>query len=418
MEKNIYILLSATYFLLGIISVTKTKFNDFGLKAFLVLTVVLPITKFTTNFHIIFQVSIYYYFFIGVSLIYIVKILKNKVSRRSFNGVSLVGAMFIFYIFHYLFFVDKITVEITDLLKDIKPFVLLIFAFIFIDHYEERLKSILTRKFCNWVLLLNAIACSIFFYFMLRHNIHLKLTPDPYYRYEELRLETLGSYFGLFYILYLLLNGLRPSLKEVLLCIIPLLFTGNRTVIAASIIVAILYFLLGASLQKIVIFFSAIGVMLVGFFYSVISAAEDSPLFRFKKLLEPEYIEYALLNRFSPFVDALKSFSFLDYIFGKGFGFAFFIPWFVWRANIKNYNVYIDNLYLTLYAKYGIFSILFFIILFIFLKTFLKTKTALFYFLFILLISITNAFIYQYNFLWILLMFTLPFNPIAMKTRN
>jgi len=417
METKIYIVLSALYFVLGIISVCNFTFKDFGLKSFILLTVLLPITKFTTNFHIIFQVSIYYYFFIGVCIIFLLKAAKNNINKKVLQGTTIVFSMLFFYCIHFLLFVDKNSVEAINVLKDIKPFILIILAYFFIEHYKERLSKILTRKFCNWVLILNFIVCSVFFYLMVRYQIHLSLTDDPYYKFEETRLETLGAYFGLFYLLFLILNRIKPKIKEVVFSIIPLLYTGNRTLIFAALLVVVIYFLLRASIKRIILFFSMVTVFLSGLIYMVLRAAEESPLFRFKKLLEPEYIEYALLNRFSPFIDAAKSFNFSEFIVGKGLGFAFFIPWFEWRENIKNFNIYIDNLYLTLYAKFGVFSILFFFILFMFLNNYLKSKTALFYFIFILFISITNAFIYQYNFLWILLMFVIPFNPLLSKQK-
>ena len=98
METKIYIVLSALYFVLGIISVCNFTFKDFGLKSFILLTVLLPITKFTTNFHIIFQVSIYYYFFIGVCIIFLLKAAKNNINKKVLQGTTIVFSMLFFFL--------------------------------------------------------------------------------------------------------------------------------------------------------------------------------------------------------------------------------------------------------------------------------------------------------------------------------
>src|SRR5699024_172112 len=134
---------------------------------------------------------------------------------------------------------------------------------------------------------------------------------------------------------------------------------------------------------------------------------------------DPEYIKYALVNRFSPFFAASANFNWAEFIIGKGVGFTFFIPWFHYRANIDNYNIYIDNLYLTLYSKFVLFFILFYVLLFLFLKAYNIFRSTIFYFIFILILSVTNAFIYQYNFLWIDILFAFPFkNDIEEKIKT
>ncbi len=415
MDVYIYIGLSLVYFLLGVIAVIKFKYKDFALKAFLVLTVLLPITKFTTNFHIKAQLSIYYYFFIGLGLLYIIKIFhRRRISGKVLQGLVIVLPLLTFYLIHYYTLVTEKR-EVINVLKDIKPFLLIIMAYLFIDHFKSRLANLLTRRFCNWLMFFCVIVCSVFYYLMTKYNIHLLLTDDPYYKFEELRFESLGCYFGLFYILYLIFNNTRPTLQEIVLAIIPLLYTGNRTLIFAVLLIVIIYYLMRASVAKIIAFLSSIIVLFSGFLFLVARAEEESPLFRFQKLLSMDYIEEALLIRFSPFIEAIRTFSVDEFIIGKGLGFTFFIPWFEWRETIDNNNIYIDNLYLTLYSKFGIFFFVLFLSLFLFLSAYRNRTTAFFFFLFVLIISITNAFIYQFNFLWILIVFVLPFSVQAKK---
>lgn len=410
MDTKIYIFFSIVYFLLGIISVSNFSFKDTALKLFIILTVILPITKFTTTFHTIFQLSFYYYFFVGSLILFIIKLFSNHKFKSSlfYSGITLF-VLLALYILHYLVFVDE-NREFINILKDVKLFILIPIGFIFIEIYYSRLRRILNRKFCLRLLWLNLIATIVVFYLMVAQSLHLKLSDDPYYRFEELRLETLGSYFGIFYLTNMIFNKRKLSVVEIILCSIPLLFTGNRTLIFSVLVTIILFYVTKFSFQRLIVFFSGIFILLSSFVVLVLRAKEDSPLSRFQLLMNPDYIKYALLNRFSPFFNAIEDFNMIDYVFGGGLGFTFYIPWFHYRVNIDNYNIYLDNLYLTLYAKFGIFFFLFFLILFVFLKSYNSFRSSLFYFLFILILSVTNAFIYQYNFLWIFILFAFPFN--------
>jgi hypothetical protein len=411
---KVYFVFAFIYLFLGVFAVSKVTFKDKALKLFLLLTVALPITKFTTAYHTIYQVSIYYYFFIGVILVYFTKIIYTKrVSKVFLEITALLFLMLGFYLLHYLSIYQKNIVEarkLTNILKDIKPFLLIPLGIVFIDYFKERLHTILTRKYVQKLLLVNLVISALFFFFMIKFNLHLKLTDDPYYTYEELRYEALGFYLGIFYLTYLIYNNQKISIKDLLYCILPLVFTGNRTLIFSVLLIIGLYYLTKLTLKKIILFFSTLIVFFSAFIILIIRAGEFSPLFRFQKLLSLEYIQYALLNRFSPFINSLKEFSGLDYILGEGLGFTFFIPWFHYRENLDNYNIYIDNLYLTLYAKYGIFFVVFFLVTLLYLRAFNNLRTTVFYFTFVLILSITNSFFYQNNFLWIFILFAFPFN--------
>lgn len=416
LSTQVYFSLAFLYTIIGILAASKVAFKNTALKVFLFLTIILPITKFTTAFHTIYQISVYHYFFIGLVMAYGLLLLsKNKIKKFLFQATVLLSFMLAFYALHFLLFVGEDR-DVTNILKDSKPIVLILLGIFFIEFYKKRLFEILSRKFVNTLLLSNLICSSLFFFLMVKYNLHLKLTNDPYYQYEELRFENLGSYLGIFYLTFLLYKDQKPSFKELIYCMVPLLFTGNRTLIFSVLLIIALYYLTKLSLQKLYIFFSSLLVIFFSFVLLIQNASLNSPLFRFKKLLSLEYIQYALLNRFSPFIDAVKTFSGLDYVFGKGLGYTFFIPWFHYREEIDNFNIYLDNLYLTLYAKFGVFSIVFFLITFLYLKRNHNFKTSLFYFVFILILSVTNAFFYQNNFLWIFILLAFPFNVYTKQS--
>ena len=409
MTYLVFFMLCLVYFFLGIISVIKFKYNDLALKLFFIITILAPLGKLTTKFHTNWQISSYYLFFIGCFLVFLLKLLSNnKFKKQVIATLTItIGTLFILGV-HYILIGDK-QVSLTNILKDIKPYLTILLAIPFLEVYKSRLAHILSRKFINTILLVNLVITSVFFFLMLQFDLHLLLTDDPYFTFEEVRLETLGIFFGGFYLFYLVLKDKKPTLKEIVISALPLFYTGNRTMIFAFILVMLFFYISKLTLKKVLLIISGGLVSLVSLGYLVITANENSPIYRIKKLFEDGYISESFATRFSPFINVISEFSALNFVVGKGLGLTFYIKWFVWRSEIDNYNVYLDNLYLTLYAKYGIFSVLFFVIFFLFLNSYRTLKISNYYMILFVLIAITNSFCYQFNFLWFLILIATPF---------
>ena len=409
MTYLVFFMLCLVYFFLGIISVIKFKYNDLALKLFFIITILAPLGKLTTKFHTNWQISSYYLFFIGCFLVFLLKLLSNnKFKKQVIATLTItIGTLFILGV-HYILIGDK-QVSLTNILKDIKPYLTILLAIPFLEVYKSRLAHILSRKFIHTILLVNLVITSVFFFLMLQFDLHLLLTDDPYFTFEEVRLETLGIFFGGFYLFYLVLKDKKPTLKEIVISALPLFYTGNRTMIFAFILVMLFFYISKLTLKKVLLIISGGLVSLVSLGYLVITANENSPIYRIKKLFEDGYISESFATRFSPFINVISEFSALNFLVGKGLGLTFYIKWFVWRSEIDNYNVYLDNLYLTLYAKYGIFSVLFFVIFFLFLNSYRTLKISNYYMLLFVLIAITNSFCYQFNFLWFLILIATPF---------
>jgi len=409
MTYLVFFMLCLVYFFLGIISVIKFKYNDLALKLFFIITILAPLGKLTTKFHTNWQISSYYLFFIGCFLVFLLKLLSNnKFKKQVIATLTItIGTLFILGV-HYILIGDK-QVSLTNILKDIKPYLTILLAIPFLEVYKSRLAHILSRKFINTILLVNLVITSVFFFLMLQFDLHLLLTDDPYFTFEEVRLETLGIFFGGFYLFYLVLKDKKPTLKEIVISALPLFYTGNRTMIFAFILVMLFFYISKLTLKKVLLIISGGLVSLVSLGYLVITANENSPIYRIKKLFEDGYISESFATRFSPFINVISEFSALNFVVGKGLGLTFYIKWFVWRSEIDNYNVYLDNLYLTLYAKYGIFCVLFFVIFFLFLNSYRTLKISNYYMLLFVLIAITNSFCYQFNFLWFLILIATPF---------
>ncbi len=418
MDNIFYTSFSIIFFILGVVSASNLAYKENALKGFIYLTTLLPITKVILVYHLKYQVSIYYFFFIPLVFLFLRKALFfRKVKRNTFDGLMLILLFIILYFIYFLIDPVKDVLAI-NVLKDIKPFVLIFLSFLFIDYYKDKLKSILTKRFCERLILYYFIISTLFFYLLIKYNLHLVLTDDKYFTINEFRYETIGNYFGIIYLLSSIFQSKKLSLKIILLVLLPTLYTGNRTLLFSILVIIIIYYLSKLSLKKIKIFASIFGFLFLILSYFINRANELSPLFRFQKLYKAETIIESLVNRYSPFIETVKSYSISEYFIGTGFGQTFFIPWFTWRDHIDDYNIYIDNLYLTLYAKYGVFFIVFFILMYYYLATYLSKQSRFYFFIMILIICITNSMVYQFNFLWIFILLAMPFrNDLEVSAR-
>jgi hypothetical protein len=414
MDYIFYTSFSIIFLSLGFVSTSNLKYKGISLKGialkgFIYLTTLLPITKVILVYHLKYQVSVYYFFFIPLVFLYFEKLLFSRyVKKKTFDALVLILLFIILYII-YLFINPVKDISAINILKDIKPFVLIFLSFLFIDYYKDSLKSILTKKFCERLILYYFIISTTFFYLLVKYNLHLVLTDDKYFTINEFRYETIGNYFGIIYILNSIFQSKKLSFKIIMLVLLPTLYTGNRTLLFSILLIIIIYYLLKMSAKRIKIFASIFGFLFLILSYFINIANELSPLFRFQKLYKAESIIESLVNRYSPFIETIKSYNISEYFIGTGFGQTFFIPWFTWRDHIDDYNIYVDSLYLTLYAKYGVFFIVTFILMYYYLSTYLSKQTRFYFFLMILIISVTNAMVYQFNFLWIFILLAMPF---------
>ena len=153
MDNIFYTSFSIIFFILGVVSASNLAYKENALKGFIYLTTLLPITKVILVYHLKYQVSIYYFFFIPLVFLFLRKALFfRKVKRNTFDGLMLILLFIILYFIYFLIDPVKDVLAI-NVLKDIKPFVLIFLSFLFIDYYKDKLKSILTKRFCERLIL-------------------------------------------------------------------------------------------------------------------------------------------------------------------------------------------------------------------------------------------------------------------------
>ena len=122
-----------------------------------------------------------------------------------------------------------------------------------------------------------------------------------------------------------------------------------------------------------------------------------------------DIVTLQIISRFTPAIEKIVEMKAYQYIYGLGVGTYFEIPWFEYRGLDSKLNT-IDSTYLTLFVKYGIFSLLL-IILFFRLLLFnindLKIRQCIM--IFYIIIFITMSSLYQpgtvFHFLFLNLLF-------------
>jgi len=409
MAELIYILLLITYFVLGY---NIKKDNCF--KAFVLLSFALPFTNFTSDFHTKYQVSVYLLFFVGALFRSIPKLgykeTLNRINKTTLYAFIGIGILFVIYL--------PLTIHhgLIDILKDLKPYLYLGLLVLFLNEYREYAQEVLSANFIIKCLQINCIIAMLFYAGMYFFDLHLLLIDDPYFKNNELRYTNLASYCIPFLFLKNVISSKKVSLEEGFYMLIPMLLTGNRTIILVSVFTSLVYLFMKWDLKSKI---SAVllSPIIVGGLYFILSTFNDnSSLSRFKKLFNPDYLSHAISTRLEPLLLSFKEYQFYNYFIGNGFGHTYYIPWFEYREHINNYNIYLDNLYATLFGKFGI---LFFIPILFFgtiLKKYSSVEMYKYLLLYFLLLGLTNSFIYQPYLPWFFFIMAITLKKTTVKS--
>lgn len=378
----LYVVFSLLSFFLGL-NCRKESF----LKFFLFFIIIFPFTNINTIWHVNFQVPIFIFFFFGG----LIKFRYNNIKLNN-RDLNLIFVVIAFLLYIMLTLPLAFNHSIINIFKDLK-FVLFGSLFYFFVKINSNL--FLDLKYINKLIKWNFIVSILIYFLMYKYEIHRLINTDSYFDINEIRYTNYATYILPFYILYCLANSIKINYKSWIFVLVPLLLSGNRTVFLILMAFILFSFLKKISAKKLILISSTLlGVLIFAITY-LRNIDESSALFRFKKLFSSDYLLVAINTRLSPYYEALNSFSFINYIFGKGIGFTYYIPWFHYRENLDSYNIYLDSLMPTLYGKYGLFFILPIIVFVFFLKYFSDFKAFKYYLVFFAILSFTNSFIYQ-----------------------
>jgi|GEM_PF-712802 len=379
--------------------------SDRSLKNFFFWTVLLPLTPALTLFHTKHQINIYYAFItFPIALYFLSEYAKGKLNKNTFLAGTLLSSFFIFYLV-IGFFLNTNRFSVVDILKDTKPIFLLIVGFVFLDIIKNR-QIEWNSRFSQRLLKLNFLATLLFFLLLNSTNLVSIATDDPYYLQQGTRYISMGTFFALFYLLAKMASNEKITIMEFVFIFGPIFMSGSRTTILIIVLLFGFNTVLSMKhpksfLRKATFFLSGIVFLVFGVFTLNSNLRE-----RVISLLDVELLATELAEkRFSPFFIKLESFSWYNYIVGKGLGEPFFIPWFEYRENIDNFNIYMDNIYLTLFVKYGLgFFILLFCLVFYINKTITNKRFKILVLFYFFVLGFTTSYVYQTSFLFILLL--------------
>lgn len=398
----LFFLLLLLYLILGL-DFYKSK----SIKHFMLWTVVLPLTSALTIIHTRFQINVYYAFVIIPLLFYVFNTLVNfKTDKTIFLASGLILAFITFYLC-YTFLLNPDNLLIINIAKDVKPLLFLALGFVFLDMLKNTQvdwNSLLARNILKY----HCLASVIWFVIFNNTNLAGTVSNDAYFEINETRYAAIGTSYVLLYFIAGLSSSKKFNGWDIAYIAIPLFLAGNRTMFF---IFGILYVAnLFLSTENIYGLFKKILLFIVAIFGLVLGVFNLNEKLKERIISMFDYnlvMEQLFSKRFSPFIEEIATFEWYHYIFGKGIGETLFIPWFVYRKNIDNFNISMDNIYMTMYVKYGVFSlIIYFMLLFFIFKTKTNQKFKILLTLYFLISGLTTAFLYQTKFLFILLVLT------------
>lgn len=179
---------------------------------------------------------------------------------------------------------------------------------------------------------------------------------DNYFLNNAFRFFTISSYFCFGYLAF---NRFLPEASTrgilyysaVLISILAVGLTGFRALTALAVMLYILNFQ-RSNRGLTVLLLSLVLIM------PVLIVTQEGALLQRLLSLSPGLLLQNWESRLLPFTVKLKEMGNWELIFGSGFGSIFEIPWFAYREGKDVLNNFIDNLYLTLYIKFGFLSLL------------------------------------------------------------
>ena len=369
---------------------------------FLVLGVALPTSNQFMNYTSLSGIYFYDFFFLFFSIHYLIVLLKDKkIFKKNIINISIALFLIVFYSIYALS--DSVTFD-KYLLRDLRPFLTLFYAFVIISTFNQKIISI--NRLIN-VLILVFILKIIFFlaiYFGFSFS-------DKYYQDNIFRYFDASTFIACLYLICSIFkkNKILESVPKLsfnllffLSCVV-ILVSNLRILLFALLVIYFIYSRINL-FKKILYVFS--------FIFLFITSSYLLEADRILNANTSKAVAIQLATRFGPAIEKINEMNNLEYVHGLGLGTYFEIPWFKYRGLDTKLNT-IDSTYLSLFVKYGLLSLL---IIFVFFRLLLfninNSKMRASYIIFYLIIFFTLSSLYQsgtiFHFLFLnLLMFSI-----------
>ena len=369
------------------------------LSIFFVLSLIIPTSNQFMSLISFNGVYFFDYFFLAISIYYLVSLsIKKNILKKNISNIFLLLSFIIFYFF---LAVSNSVVFDKYLLRDLRPFLTLGYAFIFTSILS---KNYISFRSLAYILTFVFIFKILFFIFLLIGYSF----DDQYYQNNIFRyFDAVTFIASLFLISSIFVRDLMRKevsdfhLNLILLLAVTIVLISNLRILIFAI--GIIYLLFGNGNFIYKLFYASIPTIL----FLVYSYTMN--VNRVIESNNSDVITLQIISRFTPAFDKIHEMKAHEYIYGLGIGTYFEIPWFEYRSLDKKLNT-IDSTYLTLFVKYGIFSLLLIILFFrLLLFNIRNHKIRQCIMIFYVIIFITMSSLYQsgtvFHFLFLNLLF-------------
>jgi len=339
------------------------------------------------------------FFLISLLIYYLISLLySKKIFKKNIFNIILGFCFVTFYL--YLAFSNSLPID-KYLLRDLRPFLTILYAFIFI--------SLIKKSPISFKGLMNSLTlifiCKILFFMIILFGFSFS---DEYYQNNIFRYFDAVTFVSALFLITsffmrdLILKHISNSHFNVIiiLALIIILISNLRVLMLALALI----FIFSANVQffKKIIFTTFVLFSFLAYSYFI-----DAD--RVINSSDSEIVSVQLLSRFAPALDKIFEMKPSQYIFGLGFGTYFEIPWFAYRSLDTKLNT-IDSTYLTLFVKYGLCSFLLILLFFrLLIFNVFHTKVRRSVIVFYLILFFTISSLYQsgtvFHFLFLNLFF-------------
>ena len=381
-EITIYFFLSGISFFLGSLYFIYPK-NAISL--FLVVSLILPTSNQFMNFTSFSGIYFYDFFFLLFSFYYLIILIKDKrIFKKNIINISIAVFLILFYSIYA--FSNSVVFD-KYLLRDIRPFLTLFYAFIIVSTFKQKIISI--NELVNVLILVFIL--KIIFFLAIFFGFSFE---DQYYENNIFRYFDASTFIACLYLIFSIFkkNKILKSVPKlsfrlllVLSCVV-ILISNLRILLFALLVIYFMYSRINL-FKKILYVFSFIFLF-----------AGSSYLFQADRVLNANTskgVAIQLATRFGPALEKINEMNNLEYVHGLGLGTYFEIPWFKYRGLDTKLNT-IDSTYLSLFVKYGLLG---FLIIFVFFRLLLfnisNSKMRASYIIFYSIIFFTLSSLYQ-----------------------
>ena len=382
-RKAMYLILSITCAILGVISGVKSyRF----LRWLTIILAVSPSGLFFTNVNYFNGIYFLDYYFLGAGV-------TMLMARRAkyFNQYLGKSVLYVFPLLLTAIYLGVAKGEISELfLKDLRPLITLI-EIGMVTNYVRLSKPFSNRDF-SILVILSFFATVIYFTLITSKSLS---AADHTYSELGYRYGGAGTYIAAAFLIYQATNPLRLKKIEfaaLIMAVVIILISTSRTLTLAILIVAGLNLLRNSRGARSVCAVFAIGLG-IGLSLASNVSGQAAERLSLEATSGNTFEDSQFYNRISPALIKINNFSGTDWVFGKGMGEGFEIPWFGYKG-LDTENVVVDNYYISFLVKYGILGIC---LIFVLTKMMLPAtgRTAIYYWIFCLICYLTIAMPYE-----------------------